>query len=118
VVKSENVATDPLYPLYSFTNAFAANPTMVFPDNSLDAEFNNAKTTLDQILANLELLQNDSGTVANGSIGPAQLSASLQIGFLPPTVWEQPICVRRFPSGARTQGQSTQTCASLSSQKN
>jgi hypothetical protein len=35
---------------YSFTNAFAASPTRVFPGSSLDLELNNAKATLDQVL--------------------------------------------------------------------
>lgn len=73
---------------YSYTNIFAANPTQVFPGNALDAEFNNVKTTTDQILQNLILTQNDDGTIKNGSIGPNQLSPSLQVGFLPPVVWQ------------------------------
>jgi microcystin-dependent protein len=72
---------------YSFTNAFAASPTMTFPGSSLDLELNNVKGTTDEILQNLKLLQNDDGTVKNGSIGRNQLSVSLQTGFLPPTVW-------------------------------
>lgn len=74
---------------YSFTNSFAAQPSQTFPGNSLDAELNNAKVTLDQILVNLRLLQNDDGSVKNASIGPAQLSTALQVGFLPPTIWTQ-----------------------------
>lgn len=72
---------------YSFSNAFAAAPTMTFPGNSLDAELNDAKATLDQVLQNLTLLQNDDGSVLNGCIGPNQLSSALQIGFTVPTVW-------------------------------
>lgn len=72
---------------YSYTNSFAANPTQVFPGNALDTELNNIKATTDQVLQNLTLLQNDDGTVRNGSIGPAQLSAALQLGFTVPTAW-------------------------------
>jgi hypothetical protein len=59
---------------YSYTNSFAANPTQTFPGSALDPELNDAKATLDQVLQNLTLLQNDDGTVLNGSIGPRQLS--------------------------------------------
>jgi hypothetical protein len=54
---------------------------------SLDVELNNVKTTLDQILGNLQLLQNDSGTLKNGIVGAFQLSPAPQIGFTVPTVW-------------------------------
>lgn len=72
---------------YSFTNSFAANPTQTFPGSALDSELNNAKVTLDEVLENLTLLQNDDGSVLNASIGAAQLSPALQVGFLPPTIW-------------------------------
>lgn len=71
----------------SFTNSFAASPTQVFPGASLDVELNNIKTTLDQLIANDILIQNDDGTLANASVGTNQLSASLQIGFTVPAVW-------------------------------
>jgi hypothetical protein len=71
----------------SFTNTFAANPTQVFPGASLDVELNNIKTTLDQLIANDILIQNDDGTLANASVGAHQLSDALQIGFTVPTVW-------------------------------
>lgn len=73
---------------YSYTNSFAANPTQTFPGSALDAELNDIANTTNQILQNLTLLQNDGGTVKNGSIGRQQLSPSLQIGFLPPVVWQ------------------------------
>jgi hypothetical protein len=73
---------------YSYTNSFAANPTQTFPGSALDAELNDLAATTNQILQNLTLLQSDSGTVRNGTIGPQQLSPSLQIGFLPPVVWQ------------------------------
>lgn len=78
----------PFVRTYSYTNSFAANPTQVFPGSALDAELNDVKTTTDQILQNLILAQNDDGTIKNGSIGPAQLSPALQVGFLPPVVWQ------------------------------
>jgi hypothetical protein len=55
-----------------------------FPGQQLDIEFSNLQTTLDEILANLALIQRDDTHIANGSIDFAQLTdavrAALGIG--------------------------------------
>lgn len=95
---------------YSFTNSFAAAPTQVFPGSSLDAELNNAKITLDQILQNLILLQNDDGSVLNGSIGPAQLSSALTVGITAPTVWAAAKSYSASPPSTILHGNNFYTC--------
>lgn len=47
------------------------------PGQQLDIEFNNLKTTTDQIRANLALIQRDDLLLANGSVDYAQLSPAL-----------------------------------------
>jgi microcystin-dependent protein len=71
----------------SFTNLQAANPTGQPPGSSLDIEFNNVKITLDQLIANLALLQRDDGAPKNASIGRVQLKPEVTVGFNTPTVW-------------------------------
>lgn len=71
----------------SFANLQAISPTAPPPGNLMDVEFNNVKATLDQTLANLKLLQRDDTALANGSVGLAQLSTGLTIGFTAPTSW-------------------------------
>src|SRR6266566_3802569 len=71
----------------SFSNLSALNPTLPPPGATLDLEFNNIKTSLDQILANLALIQNDDTTVKNASIGVNQLSPALTLGFASPKTW-------------------------------
>lgn len=71
----------------SFTNYAAANPTSPLPGNLVDTEFNAVKTTADQILANLKLIQRDDGKLANASVGLDQLSPQVTIGFAPPAAW-------------------------------
>jgi hypothetical protein len=95
---------------YSYTNSFAANPTQTFPGSALDAELNDIATTTNQILGNLALLQNDSGTVANGSIGAAQLSPSLQIGFTVPTVWTPGTAYSASPAATVFNGNAFYPC--------
>ncbi|HXJ74636.1 MAG TPA: hypothetical protein VNM37_17415, partial [Candidatus Dormibacteraeota bacterium] len=51
------------------------------PGQQLDIEFNNLKTTTDQIRANLALIQNDDTTLKNGVVGTPQLNSSLQATF-------------------------------------
>lgn len=71
----------------SFTNFAAAHPTTPPPGNDLDGEFNAVKITLDETLQNLALIQRDDGALANGSVGPDQLSTEFTIGFTVPTAW-------------------------------
>jgi hypothetical protein len=54
---------------YNFTNFATLNPTQPPPGVSLDAEFSAVKTTIDQTLANLRLIQRDDGQISNISVG-------------------------------------------------
>jgi hypothetical protein len=53
----------------SFSNLQALNPTVQPPGTALDVEFNNVKATLDQVLANLAVIQRDDTALKNGSVG-------------------------------------------------
>ena len=64
---------------FNFSNQQAATPTTPIPAPHLDAELNRVKLTLDQTLANLELIQNDEGeligsALADNSVGFDQLA--------------------------------------------
>jgi hypothetical protein len=65
---------------YSPQHAFVADSATVpqFPGQSLDIEFQDVKTTTDQILANLALIQRDDGALKNGTVTYETLSAALQ----------------------------------------
>jgi hypothetical protein len=67
--------------VYNFQNYESANPTLTKPGQYMDAEYNAVKVTLDQVLANLALIQRDDGALANNSVGVDQLSSSLSLGF-------------------------------------
>jgi hypothetical protein len=62
---------------YNFTNFSTLNPTQQPPGVSLDAEFSAVKTTLDQTLANLRLIQRDDGQISNISVGFDQLKTEV-----------------------------------------
>lgn len=94
----------------SFTNSFAAAPTQVFPGASLDVELNNIKTTLDQLIANSLLIQNNDGTLANLSVGTNQLSPSLQTGFTVPVVWASSIAYSSSPAATVFQNNGFYSC--------
>lgn len=72
---------------FSFTNYQSVNPTAPLPGNSLDAELNDIKTTDDQILQNLALIQRDDGALASASVGFDQLSPDVTFGISPWTAW-------------------------------
>lgn len=72
---------------YSFTTLASTNPSEPYTGAQLDAEFNAVKVTLDELLANIALVQRDDGDLANQSVGPDQLAASLSIGINPPSQW-------------------------------
>lgn len=60
-----------------------------FPGQELDIEFANIRITLDEILANLELIQRDDGAIANESVGYDQLDPALLAGGIYPLMaWE------------------------------
>ncbi len=71
----------------SFTTIQQQFPTDPLPGDELDAELNAVKTTLDQVLQNIALIQRDDGAVANKSIGFDQLKDEVMVGFAVPTAW-------------------------------
>lgn len=71
----------------SFTLLAQQNPAEPYTGADLDAEFNAVKVTLDEVLANLEMIQRDDGDLANQAVGPDQLAASIDIGINSPSAW-------------------------------
>lgn len=71
----------------SFTTDQAVAPTTPLNGANVDAELNGIKTTLDQTLANLALIQRDDTQVANQTIGYNQLKPELSGVFHTPTAW-------------------------------
>lgn len=65
----------------SFTLLAAEDPSSPYTGADLDEEFNAVKVTLDEILANMALIQRDDGDLANDSVGLDQLGASAIVGF-------------------------------------
>lgn len=94
----------------SFANAQALAPTALYSGTALDTEFSSIKATLDAILNNLALLQNNDGTVANGSIGANQLSSSLSVGFTAPTSWATGTAYVSSPASTVFQGTAFYRC--------
>lgn len=72
---------------YNFENYQAASPSDPLPGDEVDNEFNTVKQTLDEVLANLALIQRDDGELANGVVTRDSLSAEVTIGFEAPTTW-------------------------------
>lgn len=66
---------------YSFTDHSTNFPTVPQPGLRLDTEFNNLATSIAGIRTNIALLQRDDGALANGAVGPDQLSTSLTLGL-------------------------------------
>lgn len=71
----------------SFSNIQATNPRAPLPGNTLDAELNAVKATIDEILTNIALIQRDDGALANASVGLDQLSEEIEVGWEAPEVW-------------------------------
>lgn len=83
---------DPATQFYSFE---LAQPQ--FPGQELDVEFGALRTTTDEILANLELIQRDDGAIANESVGYDQLDPALLAGGIYPlTVWATATLYRQY----------------------
>jgi hypothetical protein len=61
---------------YDFSDFQASNPSTPLPATQIGAEYDAIKTTLDQILTNLALIQRDDTNLVNGSVGPDQLSTA------------------------------------------
>lgn len=72
----------------SFRSYQTTNPSTPLPGQSVDIELNRVKTTLDELLANLALIQRDDGELANSSVGLAQLESTLlAFNIDRPTAW-------------------------------
>jgi hypothetical protein len=71
----------------SFATDQAAAPLTPLAGANFDTEFNAAKVTLDQVLANLAVIQRDDTQVANQTIGYDQLKPELSGVFHTPTAW-------------------------------
>jgi hypothetical protein len=74
---------------FNFTNQQALTPTAPLQADKVDAELNALVVTTDQVITNLSLIQRDDGALANGSVGPEQLSATVTLGFGAPTAWAE-----------------------------
>jgi len=72
---------------YSFTAFQQATPTTPLPGDKVDLELNGVKITLDQLLANLALIQRDDGALKNGIVTKESLASSLSIGFTFRGIW-------------------------------
>ena len=73
-----------------FSEYQAANPQGPILGVQVDLEFDAVKLTLDEIMANLVLIQRDDGALANGIVTPDSLStATLTLigGFNPTGAW-------------------------------
>lgn len=68
-------------PGYSYSGWESANPTSPKPGSELDDDFANVSQSIDEIVDALRDVRKSDGTLANGSVGPDQLSATLSIGF-------------------------------------
>lgn len=73
---------------YDFVGFQVINPSRPLPAGQLEGEFNALKVTLDQILANLALIQRDDTELANKTVGYDQFKDELDLGFNPPSAWE------------------------------
>lgn len=71
----------------NFSDYQASNPTTPLSATALDRELNAIKTSLDETLRNLALIQRDDGEVANLSIGLDQLKVSILGGLDAPVPW-------------------------------
>lgn len=71
----------------SFALFSAENPGEPHSGATLDAEFNAVKLAIDDTQQNLDLITDDDGALARGSVGRAQLDASISIGFGAPSQW-------------------------------
>lgn len=74
--------------VFSFRNFQQTSPASPLPGDKVDAECNALKSTTDQTIDRLNLIQRDDGRLANSSVGLAQLDgALLAFNFESPTSW-------------------------------
>ncbi|MEQ9416650.1 MAG: hypothetical protein RJQ08_03805 [Salinisphaeraceae bacterium] len=72
---------------YDFSDYQTASPNDPLPAAQLDTQFGLLKTTTDELIDNIALIQKDDGTLANASVGIDQLTADVDIGFRTITDW-------------------------------
>lgn len=72
---------------FNFQNQQILTPQDPLPAQEVDAEFNNVKITLDEILANLALIQRDDGLLNNGVVDVESLDETIELGVRVPTNW-------------------------------
>lgn len=72
----------------NFAEYQASAPTAPLVGARVDEEFNALKITLDEVLANLRMIQRDDGEVANLTIGREQLKTQLLLGIDPAVEWK------------------------------
>ena len=77
----------PYVPATNFSDHTASQPDVPQDGTDMDAEFQAIKLTLDEILANLALIQRDDGALANGIVTSASLASGLTVGVEPATSW-------------------------------
>lgn len=70
-----------------FTDHSQNYPSVPHDGTDLDDEFNAIKTTTDDILDNLELIQRDDGDIANDTIGADQLKDEIDLSVNPAGDW-------------------------------
>lgn len=76
-----------LYGETYFTDWTAAHPTTPQPGNKIDGELNAIALTLEEVLANLALIQRDDGAIANDSVGRDALKDEIVAGIDTPETW-------------------------------
>lgn len=75
----------------NFKNAQALAPTAPLNGASVDEEYNRIKIAVDSIIAALEDVRRDDGTLKNGVVTRDSLSAGVLTGFGAPRKWESGI---------------------------
>lgn len=74
-------------PSYDFSDYQAASPNDPLPGAQVDAQLALLKTTTDETIDNLALIQKDDGTLKNNSVGNDQLKSEVVIGLNAATDW-------------------------------
>lgn len=73
----------------SFALFSAENPGEPHSGHDLDVEFNAIQTSLIETQDSLELIQDDDGELARGSVGRPQLASDIVLGVAPPAIWTE-----------------------------
>lgn len=96
-------------PAHEFVADEAALPSL--PGSELDIEFNALQTTLDQILANLVLIQRDDGALKNGVVTTDSLSSELAAVLGDPTSLAEFEALVTAAEAAQTAAEAAQAAA-------